>query len=344
MHRLAPVVLFAGTLAGQTTAYSPAAFATVEGSTSSTLPFSSAPFHVLQVHGDLRGSVNLYSSIAFRRDGVSTATTGLSRTIDMEMFAGEAVYPNIDLTFAANFVMPRVPVVMRRMVNTPNWQIAASTPAPFDFTIPFDVPYLNSGLLDFAWELLAYSNSGTSTDLMRADATLSTFTQSGSQFLGTECTATGQTTGYQLLGSMRASANGELLFIAQGLNLPAGTTANVLMIGATNPNLTVPGLCAPITSSGEVILPMPPAPTGFWTSTLYTFPHLPAFVGAHFIEQAASYDPGQPGIPIVLTRGRDFTIAGLVTGNVSRVRRVAFNSVTVAEGSASDTGIIIRLN
>lgn len=327
------------------TLVSPAAFVTTEGTTSSTIPFS-APYRCLQLHGDLRASgPRVFSSISFRRDGVSTATTGLTRSIDMELFVGDGSYPNAQPVYAANYVGSPTTALARRSVSTTNWQTPPATPpAPFDFTITFDAPYVYLGQNDLVWEVVAHGNSGGSTDLVRADATASTTASVPSRFLGTACTATGQTQIYQLLGSMRASANGELLLIAQGNSAPPNQPLHFLLLGVSNPNLTVPGLCGPIVSSGELVLPMPATnATPLWTSTMFTFAHDPWLAGATLIEQAVSFDSGQPGLPLVVTQGREFTIPAPITGTASRARRVAA-PLTVAAGSVSDTAIVIQLN
>lgn len=324
---------------------SPLANATVEGTSSSTVPFTAA-YHVLQLHGDLRASgPRPISSISFRRDGVSTSTTGMSRTIDMELFVGDGIYPNAQPLYAANYVGTPTTAVARRSVSTPNWQTAPVTPpSPFDFTIAFDAPYVYLGQTDFVWEIIAYANSGGTTDSMRADATLSTTAQAGGAILGTACRVTGQTQDYQLLGSLRASANGELLLIAQGNSAPPNEPLHILLLGVSNPNLTVPGLCGPVVSSGEIVLPMPATgTTPLWTSTMFTFPHDPWTVGARLYEQAVSYDAGQAGLPLALTFGREFVIPAPITGNVAKVRRVAA-PLNITLGSVADTSIVVQLN
>jgi hypothetical protein len=350
LHR--PIFLalsLGGALVAQNTTVSPVTFATRDGNSSLTYLFTTAPNNTQQVHGDLRGNVLVITALSFRRDGVSTATTGLSRTIDMEVAMGDADFARVGIDYAPNFSTPPLNVFTRKLVNTPNWQAVPGTPpAPFDFTLMLDTPFIYLGVTDLAWQMKCWSNTGTSTDGMRADLGTPAFVNSGTQSFGTACTATGATQSYQLLGTMGTNINPEFRWSVQGFPTPANCPINLLLVGYSDPALQIPGLCNDLHSSAEIQLVMPPSDTnGTWTLPLLYIPYDTLLVGSSFYEQAYSYDPGQPGIPMVGTVARRLTfMAAPASGDVVKIKSVRNTSAAsmsaTAGQSISEGGFVVQ--
>jgi hypothetical protein len=168
MHTLAPGTLFPLLLVGLTaqtqTFVSPApASATVEGSQSNAFPWNTSIIcRYMQVHTDTVGTGMLITRVAHRRNG-TTAATGGSRTVDMEMFMGHSVdYDRISYVFANNYVAPPSTVVPRQTVNVGPLS-AAGSPAPFELAVPLTTPFAYGGATSLAWEVVQYSNAAVGT-------------------------------------------------------------------------------------------------------------------------------------------------------------------------------------
>jgi hypothetical protein len=344
-----PLVCLAavGIVRAQNYSYSPIAYATAEGGGVSTVPFSQSQVRMQCVHGDLRGPVRIVTALSFRRDGTATQVTGQSRQLDMELIVGNANYANVGIDFAANFTGSQQTAIARRIVSTPNWQNAPTTPpSPFDFVLTFDAPWPYLGLEDFAYEIRIHSSTAPTTDAFRADYASPTFANATGATFGTACRSTGASQNYQLLGTIGALSNNEYRFGPQGFPTPPNCPLNVLLVGASNPNLTVPGLCTTLHSSGEVVAPMPASDAnGTWTQWLLYFPGNPSFAGVSLYWQAVSLDAGQPGLGLVLTAGRQLVLQAIPAGNAALAKRVTHGSnvaATLAQ-SVSDGGLVVRL-
>ncbi len=336
-------------LAAQSFTVSPVAFASTEGNSTLSYIFTSAPNNTQQIHGDLRGTTRVMTALSFRRDGVSTASTGLPRTIDMEIWAGDADFAHVGITFGSNWVNPPVNVFTRKLVSTPNWQSLVSTPSPFDFTLPLDTPFVSLGTDDFGWQMINWSNTGATSDTVRVDLASPSFTNSGTPGFGTACRTTGASQDYQLLGTMGTNINPEFRWSIQGFPTPPNCALNILLVGLSDPALTVPGLCNTLHCSAEIALAMPVSDAnGTWTYPLYYMPYQPALVGASFYEQAYSADPGQGGFGLVGTVARRLTfMSAPATGTaamIKSVRNTTAGSPTATDGqSISEGGFVVQI-
>ncbi|MCC6782390.1 MAG: hypothetical protein IT457_06075 [Planctomycetes bacterium] len=338
----------AGALSAQNYSVSPVAFATAEGNSTLSYIFTSAPNKTQQVHGDLQGSFRIITAMSFRRDGVATQTTGNPRQIDMEIAMGEANFANVGIVFGSNFTAAPTAVFTRKLVSSPDWRFAPPmAPAPFDFTLTFDAPFVYQGTTDLAWEMTNHSNNGATSDTVRVDLGSPSFTNSSTALAGTPCRATGATQDYNLLGTLGTNINPEVRWSIQGFPTQP-FAANVLLVGLTDPALSIPGLCNTLRSSGEInlILPVSDA-NGTWTMPLIYFPYNASAVGAQFWEQAYSLDTGIGGLGVVGTRGMRLTfMAAPATGTAAKiksVRNTTATSPTASTGqSISEGGFVVQ--
>ena len=154
----------------QQTLVSPAAAATVPGSTNNVAPFGQAMARrYIQIHSDLGTGVKFFKQLSLRKK----ATTALTGTIttDVEVNMGNSVpWDQIRFLMSANFTGPKTRVIARKnVVLGPS--PGTGNPPPFDLPLVLDAPYLHIGTSSLAWEALVYSNtiSGTAPTTLDAD-------------------------------------------------------------------------------------------------------------------------------------------------------------------------------
>jgi len=347
-------LLLAGALAAQPNySYSPVNYATVEGPSSTGVPFTATTrgpgYRMQQVHGDLKGTgLKVITALSFRRNGTTASNSVANpRTLDMQLALGDCDYAAVGPVFAANYIGAPKVAIARKNVVTPDWKtLPPVTPCPFDFTMAFDAPVVYLAINDFLYDIQIYSNSNPTTDTYTADYASPAFANAGSSILGTPCTTVGAAGPYNLLGTIGALSTGEYRFGPQGFYTPANSI-NVLLLGLSDPNLSVPGLCTNIRSSGEVILTMPVSSSiGLWTMPLTYFPGTGYYSGAVLYWQGASVDASQSGIGVSLSHGVRLTLQAIPTvapfAKAKRYSNGISATATDAE-SVSDGGLVIQL-
>lgn len=320
----ASFLVVAGSLAAQGFVVSPVAYSTSEGGFAMSVPFSRPQVRYQQVHGDLRGDPRLFTGLALRRDGLTTATTGVSRLLDLDLCLAHSNFAAVTNNFTANYVGEPTLVISRKALSTPDWSTPPlNPPAPFDFMLAFDTPASYSGAADLLWELKIYSNNAAPGYDFVADFADPDESDALSQTIGTPCVSSGQADGYVLLGTIAALANGEYRFRAQGLYAPPSCPLNFLLFGVSDPNINYSWLCAPLRSSAEVVLMMPAADQlGSWTQPSLFFAANPYWVGFELYWQGGSVDYGQPGLPISMTAGRKLTLTAIPFGTPAMVKHL----------------------
>ena len=334
--------------------YSPVNYATVEGPSSTSVPFTMTTrgpgYRMQQVHGDLKGpGVRVLTAMSFRRNG-TTATNSVanSRTLDMQLSIGDADYATVGPVFAANYIGTPKVAIARKNVVTPDWkQQPPVQPAPFDFTMAFDAPVVYLATQDFLYDIQIFANSSPSTDTFTADYASPAFANAATSMLGTGCTTVGMPGPYNLLGTIGALSTGEYRVGPQGFYTPANSL-NVLLLGFNDPNTAIPGLCTNVRSSADVILPMPTSnASGVWTMPLTYFPGNGYYTGAVLYWQGVSVDPSQSGIGVSLSHGVKLTLQAIPTvppfAKAKRYANGISATATDAE-SVSDGGLVIQLS
>ena len=262
IHLSLPSVLaLAIPLAGQNKFVSPVLAATVEGNNENLFPFANAAVpHYMELHGDLGPAPKLIQKLAFRMNAGDTNLYQGVNAIDLELFMGhglKATQPS--WFFAKNYVAPRTNVIARKVVNFgPQGQNLVSGPNPFtsNMNLVLDQPWLYSGSTagSLVWESLVYSNMTTGGTFQRFDVDASSRTNTTSAVTGAGCTATGQATPMAHAVSM-ADMGGTLLFQITMTFGPANAAAYAAL-GASNPNVSIPGLCSALQTSLELVWPI----------------------------------------------------------------------------------------
>jgi hypothetical protein len=115
----------------------------------------------------------------------------------------------------------------------------------------------------------------------------------------------------------------------------------VILLGATNPDLPLPGVCTRLHSDGAVALAGTANPAGAFSTGTLTTTFQNAFANVTLYGQAWCADPGQAGLPFAGSQGVAVTVADLP----ARITRVWADDVLAATGTRSesyDFGLVVR--
>jgi hypothetical protein len=206
-------------------------------------------------------------------------------------------------TFAANYVGTPVNVFQRKQVNTPDWRPPITQrPAPFDYSIPFDAPYVYLAVNDLLYEVVVHANSSSASFQCDASGGTATWTHGTYTSEGVGCT-TGNGT-FLLRSQIRhVQATGLISFVWDMLGGPA-TAGGVLLLGRGPLNAPVPGLCTNLYT--DAVLPVVTFATtaaGAAATSPMIVAYDPSWVGPCVTGQAVALDGSQPGLPIAATQG-----------------------------------------
>jgi hypothetical protein len=316
---------------------SPSAYTSAEGNTGNTIPWWSATHRYQQIHNDVRGNAWLIQGLSLRRDGPGTFATAIARTVDAEIFAGTADFDTAAANFANNYLTGPTTVVNRKMINLPDFTNSLGSPAPWSIVIPFDTPLAYSGTQDLVWDILIHAT--TSTGGYFCDAYNGSVAATNTT-LGPGCTATGKTTAMSLSASL-ASAPNTFRFGWSGSNYPNNAVAFVV-VGTSNPNLTVPGLCTVLRAFPLFFFVGLSSATGTLSIPATGVPWDPAFVGATLFSQAFADDPGQSGIPLAGSPGVQSMINAPPPFKIARIWVDNVTSPTGSRSEATPYGLVTR--
>ncbi len=265
-----------------------------------------------QIHGDLTGPARLLLGLRLRRDELVPALpTATSRQITVEVLVGETDLTLVGSDFAANFLTPAQQVVPPTLITLPDWSVPGASPLPFDLDVPFAVPFAYSGSLALVVEVRIV-NDPFVTHLVDA------YGEAGNTVppidLGSGCN-TGLLPFRQdasLTTVWVPPQQGELVWNLRALFAPVGLPG-FFILGAQNP-ISVPGLCATVFPSLDLILPATQfgsAPVAINTAPLTSTPFSASLVGAQVTVQSAAIDLQQPVLPFVLSQAQVLTVAPL---------------------------------
>jgi hypothetical protein len=346
-HLLSIVPALLGTLAAQTYTYSPATASTNEENSNNTIPWWSATHRYQQCHADLRGTPRLIQALSIRRDGgLGAFASAVARTVNLSLVYARGNMGAFTPVFADNYVCAPT-TVFTGNVNLPDWTMNLGSPAPWNVTITGTMPWVYDGRHDLIWELVI--NSTTSTGTYPADAisgptpgTLGLGTNTPS---GTGCMATGANNPMLLRGGCMSDGVNNDLDIGWWFDYGVPNAPSILMLGTTDPNQAVPGLCTNLRTNLLLTLSGRTDGSGCYTSSMFSVPWSPAFGGASLYAQGACADAGQSAaIKVSLTNGLQVTVNSAPSIGTP-IRRVWVNNNTSTSGSLSETywyGVVVR--
>lgn len=258
----------------------------------------------------------VYTRFSLRRDGTSTASTSYAaRTVDMKLTFGPANFGTVSADLNGNLAGSTVVYAMRN-TSMPDWTNPPTTPpAPFDFNVTLDAPYVHAGG-PILWEV-EHLNSSLTTQTALDRHYNAYASAAGALIAGSVgCIATGRTTAF---GHTTALRNGGPSAGSVGMHLQVTTTnapstAPVLLsIDAIDSALSLPFLCTTLHAQPTILLPVGvSSATGAIPAQHFGFAHNPGLVGATLVTQLVSIDAGQapPLLPLVLSNGRSTTMPG----------------------------------
>lgn len=325
---------------------SPSHRATTPGNASSSIPFGTlTPHRYLEIHSTLTGAATI-RGLSWRQNEGNRTFDG-TRTLDMELSMGRAVRSDIcRFVFAANYIGAPTVVMARRSVNFGPQGLAGS-PSPFQgMSVTLDAPFsFVSGSL--AWEAKIFANAGGGR-FNDADAEAYALDRSIDGVNGLGCTVSGAQDPMRLDSTSVALGLGT--YYAHTVRAAPINAPLVLALGASNPNLPVPGLCCNLFT--DLIATLGVGTTGAdgtYTSTGSTVFFVQRnLVGQSLHAQAFAVDLGSAhAIPLLGSNGAVTTFAApTVFPVVSRIYAEGSATAPVAP-FASDTlgfGLVTRFD
>lgn len=300
---LLSVVLSIASLSAQTV--SPSPFKDWPGDSGIQFPFSHDPVlaatqRAQQIHADLTGSPLLVNKMTWRRKSVFTPPVPAAippKTMTLKLTLAAAVAPTSATTnWSANYAASGT-LVFSGTISTPAaWTTPPrSAPTPFDFALTFSTPFAYAGSGPFLWDCDV--TSASTTDLVVLDLAQTT------NLPDSYCA-------YTMYGAGCANPAGELQLRGRGqtllsavanefriasvtMNAPPGAFVTVLL-GSTQLNLPVPGLCTNLYTNELISITGIADPTGAWESPYLTVPYNAAYVGVPLPMQGAALDTSAP--------------------------------------------------
>ena len=347
MHRPSLSILLTlatcGLLGAQTYVVSPLAYDGHEGDNNNAYPFANSAFRYQQGHGDLKGTPRVLTGIGWRRDGTLLANTGYGvRTLDIEVLMTDCDVATLSTTFANNYASAPVNTFLRKMVNTPDHTaMPVALPAPWDFNLVYDVPYVYLGLKDLLYEVVIYSNTNTAFYACDAAASTDTRIQGGFSLNGTGCTTS---RGVMLLRATNLAVTTTSSWSLQwNVTLATPSAPSAVLVGLVNPNIPLPGLCTSLFTDGGLFnITGTTSTTGAWNTTALTVPYNPSLVNFSFTAQAAAIDATMPGIGVAASNGITEALPPL-PGALQLTRIFASNNATALTGGiGTGYGLVTR--
>ncbi len=241
-----------------------------------------------QIELQAKGKAFVLRGMEFRRDGTIRSNIG-PRTLTATIRIGSGSGTAFTTTYGNNWVGTPTTVVNAQTFNLPALPRPTAPPAPFLIKFPFSSVAAHSGQNELLWEMVVTAN-GNQSYICDAHSTGSA--RGRFRSLGLGCTTSGSSR-FTLAHSFRAStAVTELLYGASRApaNLPV-----IALIGAVNPDLQLPGVCAKLYA-------LPLATIALGTSTASGSvanqwfgmgPWNPAWSGGKLYSQAFAPDPTQ---------------------------------------------------
>ena len=318
-----------------------------EAGSANAIPFGVGPCRYQQVHGDLRGSARTLRAIALRQDGGAPGRANSARQLELEVWIGAADRATTGSTFLANYRGERTLVLTRRTIAIPAAPPAPfALPAPFAVELLFDTPWLHSGALDLAWEVVVHSASlatpwyadamtGLGYDLLVVGA---------AESLGSGCaTPNGVLSLSSTIAVSGSTRSGSWRFAVEGA---PSSARGALLLGREGSATPVPALCG----GGLVLIGQESAALPLWLDALGSgalatgsLPHDPAWTGQRLCSQAIALDPARSPLPVVTSQAVLATVPPLVS-EVLLTRLWAFSPTATSGGLGVGEGLVVRFS
>lgn len=278
-----------------------------------TLPaFDVAGTRWQQVHGDLVGTPQLIRGFRLRRDELVPALQlATPQQITIEVWMGEVDINGVTRDFALNLGAAPVLVLPANTVQLPDWVAGITGPGAFDLDVQLTVPFAYSGTQALVVEVRTIQ--GGLTHL--ADAYGEVGNEQTPLDLGQGCSAglLPYIQNSSLSSFWGVGLQPTLQWNLSAFSSPLGLPGFFLVGGQTSP-VAVPGLCATVWPSLDLVVPAVQTPLGLiavnQAPTIET-PFNAALIGTVVTTQALSLDVTPNGLEFLLSQGQQLTIAPL---------------------------------
>jgi hypothetical protein len=331
------------TLVAQSLYVQPIGYDTVEGNSSSGIPFSYVSSRVQQADSNQIGNVlPSISALRFRRDRSASSTTATARTVDVTVLMGKCDISAFTATFASNWLTPPTTVYTQKPTNLPDITTAPpAPPAAFAIPIVLDAPFFYDGVDSLLWEIQVDAGV-TGTYSMDWVSAATNTTGATSTALGTGCTTANGV--MSLTTSFRSTAT-DLELSFSTLRAPSNAPLSVL-VGISDPALAIPGFCATIHTDAIASIPLGVSgATGSLSSALVSFPWTPSLTGWNLYSQVFAPDASipPPGFPLAFSNGRQSPLPLTAGGPAPTGYRRTFStsSSSAVTGSAPSTSAVV---
>ena len=327
------------------TVVSPSTCEKHEGEASSAEPFSGpGACRYQQVHTEFRATFRFYNAISWRRDGELPAAAGYgSRVVDMELIVCIADQPSFGPVFANNYSNTPSTVVSRKLVNAPDHtKLPPAVPAPWDFELPFDATIGILNWNDLLYEVAVWSSSAQG--LYPLDAVQAPTTLIGG-FTSVDLGCTTGTGVMELRSRIVAAAATNTLTLAWAIQSGPPSTAAAVLVGLTDPNVVVAGLCGSgrlHTDAALMTLNGVTNSSGAMATTPIVLAYDLRFPNFTLTAQAAAADPTKTPLPVAISNGIASALPPL-PGTVATKRLYAAGSPTATSGTLTlASGLVTR--
>jgi hypothetical protein len=301
---IAAMLALAAAAAAQSTFTSPRALGAAEGNDWWSFMFGHPIARWQQIDGTQRGApIANINRIELRQDGITGSQSAVARNVDLEIVMAHTDYATSVTLYATNYRTPATVVFTKKPVSLPAWtSVPPSTPAPWTLAFPFDAGFNYNGTQDLLWETRVDNSSlaafATYPQDFHANRTLNYVNAS---LTGNGCTTANGLFQSNPLGYTDAAA----LFLQYEVFGAPSTTPVTLLVGASDPNQAIPGLCANLRSSMNVLVGIGTSgATGVLVNTPLRVTWNAAYSSATLYTQMVALDPTQSGLPLALSQGR----------------------------------------
>ena len=303
-HFALGVLALAAAAAAQSTFTSPRNLAAAEGNDWWGFMFGHPIARWQQIDGTQRGApIANINRIELRQDGITGSQFAVARNVDLEIVMAHTDYATSVTLYATNYRTPATVVFTKKPVSLPAWtSVPATTPAPWTLSFPYDTPFHYNGTQDLLWETRVDNSSLTAFATYPQD-----FHANRTQnFINAALTGNGCTTANgQFTSNPVGYTDAAALFLQYEIFGAPASTPLTLMVGASDPNQAIPGLCASLRTSMNVLVGIGmSSATGGLLSTALRVTWNPAYSSAALYTQVVGLDATQGGLPLALSQGR----------------------------------------
>ncbi|MEZ5963013.1 MAG: hypothetical protein R3F56_04115 [Planctomycetota bacterium] len=279
--------------------------------------------------------LEMVSRMSFRPDGGRNLAFATARNLDLEVRMGACDIDVLTTTFDQNYIAPPSVVLNRQTLRFPDLTAQGQQPTAFEISVPLDFPYVPSTAHGLCWEMLVYGSDGQGAYPIDAHGALRTeFSTSVAR--GRGC----QTANGLFHHSVIYSSSGQTSNLnVTGLSGPAQAPL-FLALGGSDPNVQLPGFCASLRSSADIILSVgQTGSTGSAERDIPLPPWNPGLLGANLYTQMLGI---QNGPALVLSDGLQVTFPLSAPGPVAL--SLFAPEANRTQGTLLGYGIVVALN